>query len=346
MVKKNAHAELVLSQIRSVYPDNSIVVPIPPRPNNSGDKRVEIPVLCLGDWHVGYNYTHGPYAYNFEIASNRVTAAVDKFISTTEDRRNSAQIDELRLYLIGDMVEGESMRQGHSHEIEMPVVEQAMRYAPTMLASAIAKLMANFDRIKIVGVPGNHGRNGPYKSDAHVATNWDNVCYETTRLIVEGNAAKAEYSVCELEWDLPLQRFSQERGDIWYTIDYVFDWCNCITHGENVSGKSWGGIPFYGVERMMSRYADILADPLDFLYIGHIHVDANIPSNYREVFVNGAVESSSTFVRKELVSGSPPSQSAVFYSEDYGPISRHTFYLGERMPAGTRTMEAIAARSR
>lgn len=343
----NTRTEVMISQVRSAFGDRPVVIDIPkPPPRDRHEKRVEIPVLCLGDWHFGYLYPHGEHSFNYKIGHDRAMLAIDKFIATTDDRRNSAKIEELRLYLIGDMIEGESMRAGHSHSIEAPVITQAMEWAPKTLTTAIVKLMGSFRKIKIVAVPGNHGRNGPPRTDAHPATNWDRVCYETTRLMINNAIATAKLSpgttCCEIEWDLPSDRYAKADGDDWFAIDYVFDWCNCLIHGEDLRGKSFGGIPFYGIEKMIRRYADIVSDPIDYMYMGHIHVDASIPANFREIFVNGAIESSSTFVRKELMSGSPPSQSAVFYSEHYGPISRHKFYLSDHVSSGQRTIQALA----
>jgi hypothetical protein len=349
LLQCNTKTEIVLSQVRTAFGDRPIIVDVPKAPAKDTRKiRTEIPVFCLGDWHMGHYYPHGPYKYNLEICKARVVSAVQKFMATVEDRRNSAKIEELHLYLIGDMVEGEHMRPGHSHSVEVPLIAQAITHAPEALAGAILTLMGGFKKIKIVAVPGNHGRNGPPRSDAHPATNWDRVCFQTSRLIVEKSIDQTakKGSLCELEWDLPSDRYESAEGDDWFAIDYVFDWCNCLLHGEDLKGKSWGGIPFYGVEKMVRRYADIVSDPIDFMYMGHIHVDASIPANFREVFINGAIESSSTYVRKELMSGSWPSQSAVFYSEEYGPISRHKFYLSEQLPTGQRTVKALQRRNK
>ena len=238
------------------------------------------------------------------------------------------------------------MRQGHAHSIEGPLLKQAIFWGPEALSSMIIKLLGEFRKIKIVAVPGNHGRNGPARGDAHPATNWDRVCYQTTRHIVNNVLMGQDASrIKDIEWDLPTDRYDKQEGDDWFSVDYIFDWSNLLVHGEDIRGKGWGGIPFYGVEKMIKRYADILDDPIDFMYMGHIHVDANIPSNFREIFVNGAIESSTTYVRKQLIAGNHPSQSAVFYTQDNGPISRHTFYLdGGRTPQGQRTVRALKRR--
>lgn len=86
-------------------------------------------------------------------------------------------------------------------------------------------------------------------------------------------------------------------------------------------------------------------DPIDFMFLGHVHTDAVIPSNYRAAFVNGAIDSSSTFARKQLVSATTPSQKAVFFDAEHGPVSHHTFYLSDdHKPHGVRIASALKRR--
>jgi hypothetical protein len=347
LIKAKAATDIIVQGVYDVLAGKKFLVTVPPKPSaDRRKKQVEMPVLCIGDTHFGHYHPHGEFAYSVAIGKRRLHQAVNKFIETTNDRRTSAKIDEMRLYLIGDIIEGENMRQGHAHSIEGPLLKQAIFWGPEALSSMIIKLLGEFRKIKIVAVPGNHGRNGPARGDAHPATNWDRVCYQTTRHIVNNVLMGQDASrIKDIEWDLPTDRYDKQEGDDWFSVDYIFDWSNLLVHGEDIRGKGWGGIPFYGVEKMIKRYADILDDPIDFMYMGHIHVDANIPSNFREIFVNGAIESSTTYVRKQLIAGNHPSQSAVFYTKDNGPISRHTFYLdGGRTPQGQRTVRALKRR--
>jgi hypothetical protein len=349
LIKAKAATDIIVQGVYDVLDGQKFLVTVPPKPAaDRRKKRIEMPVLCIGDTHFGHYHPHGEFAYSVEIGKRRLHQAVNKFIETTNDRRTSAKIDEMRLYLIGDIIEGENMRQGHAHSIEGPLLKQAIFWGPEALSSMIIKLLGEFRKIKIVAVPGNHGRNGPARGDAHPATNWDRVCYQTTRHIVNNVLQGQDASrIKDIEWDLPTDRYDKQEGDDWFSVDYIFDWSNLLVHGEDIRGKGWGGIPFYGVEKMIKRYADILDDPIDFMYMGHIHVDANIPSNFREIFVNGAIESSTTYVRKQLIAGNHPSQSAVFYTADNGPISRHTFYLDDgRMPQGQRTLRALSRRKK
>lgn len=331
--------ETFITQIKAAWAERPVHIDVPPMP--ALDKRImrnEIAVLCLGDWHFGFFHPAGEYEYNLEIAAERVRIAVDKFIATVMDRRNSAVIDELRLYLIGDMVEGDIMRKGHNWEVETPVIMQAIRAADA-LAAAIVRLMAVFPKIKIVGVAGNHGRNGPPKNDSASITNWDVSCYETARLIVDSAVLKTG-SKSQLEWDLPMDRYMAKKED-WFAVDYIYDWCICILHGESNGG---GSTPYASMEKMMRKYVDILDDSIDNMIVGHVHIDASIPSNLRQLYINGALVSASVFARQKVICASRPSQLALFYSEAHGVISQHVLHVSEYKPTGQRTLEAIERR--
>jgi len=352
--KRAAGMAEILAEVRDILDGQQFVVDIPKRPaKDRRSKREEAPVLCLGDIHGGYYWPDGEHAYSVAIAKSRVHRAIDKFTATVNDRRHSAKIEEVRLYVLGDIVEGENMRPGHPHGIEGSVLKQAVFWMPELLSSVVLRLLTEFRKIRFVAVPGNHGRNGPPKTDSHPQTNWDRVAYQTTRHIVEKAILQARGRTGgvgdrrdDVVWDLPTDRDNATEGDSWFAIDYVFDWCNCLLHGEDLRGKGWGGLPFYGIERMTRRYADIVNDPIDFMFLGHVHTDATIPSNFRTVYVNGAVESSTTYARKQLVSATHPSQKAVFFAADHGPLSVHTLWLTEdRRPHGTRITRALAKRN-
>jgi hypothetical protein len=338
--KRDTGTDTLVTELKAAWLERPVNIDIPPLP--VPDKRLirsEIAVLCLGDWHVGFYHPDGEYAYNLEIAADRARLIVDKFIATVMDRRNSAVIDELHLLLIGDFVEGDIMRPGHNWEVEVPAILQALRYAPDALAAAIVRLMAVFPKIKVIGVAGNHGRNGPPKNPSAPITNWDVGCYETVRLIVEGAIAKSGIK-SQIEWDLPLDRYIAKKED-WYAIDHIYDWCICVLHGE---GSGGGATPYASMEKMMRKYVDIVADSIDHMVVGHVHIDASIPSNYRQLYINGPLVSASTFARKQVVCASRPSQLAMFYSEANGVISQHVLHATEHKPTGQRTLEAIEKR--
>lgn len=334
--KLNAYAggtAIIQETCQEILADKNFLLEFPQDQKPKAKKSLHsvTPILVIGDVHMGY-YSEGDDEYSVDTARERVNQAVDKFLAIVRDMRASANLQECRLYFIGDMVEGEMMRGSQPHHIEANVFEQAIREAPKLLSEVTLRLLAHFERIKIVAVPGNHGRNGPPKTSAHEATNWDSVCYEVTKSIVEG-ALGQHFPKRKglIEWDLPAG-----RKDAWIAFDYVEGWCHAIIHGEQMKGKGWGGIPFYGVERIVRRYSDISKHCVDHLFMGHIHRHAVIPSNYQIAMVNGAVQSSTTYAKKELASASPPCQSAVFIDKKHGWLSCHPLWLGERLPTSQR----------
>lgn len=344
LAKLSVQSTLVVDEVRDLFQGRPILVDVPPRPQNVPNAfHDEIAVLCLSDAHFGHCVTAGAEAYSVEIAKQRVLTAVDKFLATVDSRRTSANIREVRLYLLGDMVDGEMMRSDHAHEIEGSVLQQACVWAPEALTAAIMQLLAEFGSVRVVAVPGNHGRNGPKKGGAHFMTNWDIVCYETTKLMVTNAIRQNGGSRLEdVSWDLPLARYEGGSSD-WSAIDTVFGWVNLLSHGEDIgSASGYSRIPYYGVERTLHTNIDLVDEPVDYMFVGHLHAAASIPSNHRKVFVNGAICSTSRYALKECRKLSPPSQLAVFYTAEHGPISTSELYLADRMPTGVRTLLAMA----
>src|SRR5690606_34377805 len=128
---ENTRDSLVIQEVRRLMEEAGPVVISPgdiakPARDKRTKAHVEIPILCLGDIHLGYYHATGPFAYSVDIARQRVSRSVDKFLKTVASKRSYAKIEEMHLYLMGDMVEGENMRAGHGHEIEGPLIKQAI----------------------------------------------------------------------------------------------------------------------------------------------------------------------------------------------------------------------------
>ena len=172
LLRRETREDIYLNELRAILSESPPTIEIPESPEpDVRELNTEIAVLNLGDWHMGAKHDGEEYRFNLALAKERINLAIDKFIAIVRDKRASLVIEELRIYLIGDMVEGDNMRLGHGWEVECPVALQAMLHAAPALAAAIVKLSGHFRKIRICGVPGNHGRNGKPKNDSHPITN-------------------------------------------------------------------------------------------------------------------------------------------------------------------------------
>lgn len=94
--------------------------------------------------------------YTTPIAKERVNYIIDHAIEKAKER---GDVEEVVLGLFGDHIEGENVFPNHKAKIEKFVREQIKIVSSTYL-NQIQKLSDEFEHVKIVTVPGNHGSLG------------------------------------------------------------------------------------------------------------------------------------------------------------------------------------------
>lgn len=327
LVDSSTKNKLIVEAVREVYidPPNFILPsrPAPDRRNKRFHDNREIAVLHISDVHVGKRTK----SYNSTVANDRMGILVDKTIEITDTRRSFAKIDEIHIYLGGDVIEGEMIFSHQPHLIDSNVLEQALKTAPEICANAIFRLSESFSKLKVCAVPGNHGRNGGKHTTAHPKTNWDTVCYETIKTMVNGTEKFPHGDLpARIEWDLPM-----DRDVDWYTVDRVFDWGNMIIHGHEITG-GFAGYPWYGVGKKASGWKDAIEYSWDYLYLGHFHTVASAELQHRFMLANGKFDSDDQHALANFGSAGCPSQRLAFYSEEHGLISDSSIFLDKRVP--------------
>jgi len=324
---------LIVEAIREAYNDPPVITlpsrPAPDRRNGRFHDNREIAVLHVSDVHVGKQTR----SYNSDVAEERMEILVNKTVEITNTRRHWAKIDELHLYLGGDIIEGEMIFPHQAHLIDQNLFEQAVKRAPSILAKGIFMLAEEFSRIHICGVPGNHGRNGSRHSTASPSTNWDSVVYEVTRIMVNGTDKFPHGDLAKrITWDLPGDK---GRYADWFTVDKVFDWGNMIIHGHEIRG-GFAGYPWYGVGRRAAGWQDSIKTPWDYLYLGHFHTTAAAELQHRFMLANGRFDTDDQYALSNFGGGGCPSQRLAFYSEEHGLISDSHVFLDSRVPQALR----------
>jgi hypothetical protein len=321
-----AGEELVVSAVRSVWEDNPPVYlyTMPPRPSIALDhKNEEIAVVLLSDIHYGKVTP----TFNSAVCEERLMLLAEKIIHITNLRRNQATIRELHLLLGGDMLEGEDIFPHQAHLIDKNLLEQACRSGAAAYIRLIQRLLADFEEINIVCVPGNHGRNGPRHSRSHPLTNWDRVLYEILKMAFLGHDLFPRKELSN--------RVRLHHDDNFYAIDPVGDWNILVVHGDQIRGGH-AGFPFYGVGKKAWGWGDALRDydgvpeAWDYLCFGHFHTSAYGTLNLKEWFANGSIESHNTHAQENLASSGIPSQWLFYFDPEKGLINQNVVYLDSR----------------
>jgi hypothetical protein len=347
--RKLSHGEGVESLVRHCVAEHykrPLEIILPPKLKDIGRGTEQVAVAHLSDTQMGKRTA----TYDSVIGAQRCHLFAQKVAEITEIKRAGSTIKNLRLYLGGDMVEGEyGNYPSQPYDVDSPVITQAVRTCPDIFEGMIYFLLRHFDQIHVACVPGNHGRGASAKQTRHNETNWDRVCYLVLRDRILGSEERAVQpcncgskkwwkNCCGKEIR---RRVTFDIADEFWCLDRVWDWGNLIVHGDQIQG--WAGIPYYGVQKKTHGWADAMPKDWDNLLFGHFHTFASGTINYRRWFANGTTESSNTFALEALAAAGPPSQRLLFMTEKHGIVSDHQIFLeDDRAPIMQRKFKQAA----
>lgn len=325
--RRDSIEEIISKTIGEVYSDlpKLTVPPVPAKQEVKGTD-VEIAVLHYSDAQIG-KLTE---TYSTKVAEERLLKLIQKTVQITNVRRTSAKIEEIHLYLGGDIVEGEQIFDHQPHEIDSSVFEQSIKAGSEMIVRAILLLLKNFARVKVICVPGNHGRNGKYGNGGHKETNWDCVCYATVRRILLGSPSFPRKELAG--------RLIFEDKYNWYAVDRIFDWGCLVVHGDQISGGT-SGFPLNGANKKAWGWIDSIDEPWDFLFFGHFHTYASFTLNKRIVLANGTTESDNAYAQEQLAATGWPCQRLCFFNKKHGLISDNQVFLTDKRKPNKKKME-------
>lgn len=307
--EKLSNAEKIQEKIVDAFRSAAkrLPAPKPPKARKSKKHDPEDCVCLLSDTQIGqktlFAETHGISEYSFEIFQKRVKRHIDGIAKINDIHASVVPVNTLWVLLMGDMGEGETVFKGQLAHVEMDAVEQIVK-GSAEVAKMINELCGMFPEVKVLSVPGNHGRIGR-PGDAQ--GNLDNIFYHMLRLQLQNNNLSfimSESNACVVE-----------------IRNHMF----AIAHGDNIRG--WMGMPFYGAERATRRLADITDTRLDYALYAHHHQIANIPVGFTRVIFNGAYPGGSDFSVNKLVSAGYPMQKLFYVHDNIGITSESNINL-------------------
>lgn len=276
-----------------------VTVPAPDR-----RKSPEVAVAVLGDWQLA-KVTRD---YSSAVCEDRIELYGDKVLKLTDIQRADHPVEELHVFLLGDLVEGELIFPGQQHLIDASLYEQVCISGPRILGNFLRKMMANFKKVHVSAIPGNHGRvGGRASADYNPETNADRMLYRITQQLL----AHEE----RLTWDIPDGNL---RDDTWYTVAKIGNYSSMLFHG----GEGQISFNMLGINRKVSGWA-MGAIPEHFTDIdfGHYHQPTQLTINRVTVRVNGSTESSNNFAAKIVGAIGRPSQGLRFVDPRKGLVT-------------------------
>lgn len=301
---KASREELVKAVYKAAF-DAASSLTIPPVKPPKQDKRAGTPetaVVVLADWQLAKITS----TYNSRICAQRIALMADKVVELTEIQRSHHPVQECRIYLLGDIVEGEMIFPGQSHVIDSSLYDQVLVTGRRILSGFVRQMLAHFERVHVVGVIGNHGAiGGKARREYHPETNADAMLYETTRLILMGEDDKREP---RLTW--AANRLELRRR--WYAVDYIGEKGYLLFHGDQVKG-GFADFPWYGFSKKILRWANGgISEKFHYALSGHFHTPVKGLYGRVRHWGSGSPESSNEYAAERIGNQGDPCQVLLF----------------------------------
>lgn len=266
----------------------------------------EVAIAQLSDWQIG-KLTE---SYNVDACEEAIEQFADKQIRITEMQRSDHPVNDARIWLLGDMVEGEGIFPGQAHHLDKSLYYQVVVDGPRIIVNYLRRMLGVYDRLHVVGIAGNHGRiGGRSYHEMNPETNADRMLYAICRNMLEHEK--------RITWDIPLESL---EGDF-YTIDTVGEKKHLLLHGHQFRSIS-------GVEkRMMGWATGGIRDHFDYAHLGHLHTPTRLTVNRMTVWVNGSPETDNGYASEVMGASGRPCQYLFFSHPQHGITSEHCIYL-------------------
>jgi len=265
----------------------------------------EVSDMQLGS-RIDLSQTGGINSHDWATWLAKLTKWEETVAQIIRERGSVVPLEGVILSFLGDIADGHGIFASQPYELDADIYEQVI-YGARDIAQTIERLASRFPDISftIYGVGGNHGRIGR-KGEAPYRCNFDLLIYEFVRL---------PNTVC---------RFSEA----WFQLVETWGWTHLLNHGDDVRG--WGGLPFYGLARMVAKYNQVLRRPVNYTHSGHFHAEASISSAIGDVIINGAWPGGSMFSAKQLIESNVPVQLVHGITEASGIVWTRKVYLKTR----------------
>lgn len=269
-------------------------------------------VLLFSDCQIGEKIQRketGYLEYNIDVFERRLEKLYTSVLNITERHRKDCGIDNLNVFMLGDIVEGRQIYKGQSSRVTTDVVEQMFR-GQELIAGFLRSLSRYYDNIKVSCVCGNHGRVGK-KNEELTHVNWDYVIYRNLQEI--------------------LRNIGNIRIDVdkkWWKIVNVQGWKFYLEHGDRI--KKFWQIPWYGIERADNRVLKMmraLNQDYDYFVIGHHHVPFECDANRGERICNGTFSSGNPYAMRDLKVMARPTQKLFGVHREVGITFRYNVRL-------------------
>lgn len=288
-------------------------------------------LLLTGDWQVGQYTKLGPTGGVFEQTTKIAQRQVKDMwaVAETLHRLQSAakHIEELVLFDLGDMVEGDQMRPSQAAEIDAPVTRQAVDVFD-LQAWLLNQALALFPKVRFLKVPGNHDRTSSKPGNAGLGE----LGYIDSYSWLLGEMLGRMF-----ERSIDAGRLTMVNHESFYGTAIIANLRCVYEHGSSfkTSTGSYGGVPYYPIANAARGYKEML-DGADLIIFAHHHKAMLLPMNggWGWQVMNGALPPSSSWIQSNFKGYGRPMQTMLDVHHEKGVTGWHPIYLEQ--PEHTR----------
>lgn len=302
---KNKSDDLVSAVYQAVR-DDIASTKTKPIPKPKIDKRKgteEVAVAILSDWQLSKVTPD----YNSNVCEERIYRYAEKIINLTNIQRKDHPVREVRIWALGDIIEGELIFPGQSFLVDGGLYRQITVDGPRIMKNFINMMLENFEKVTFVGVIGNHGAiGGRARRDHDPETNGDRMLYRITQLMFEKEP--------RVKFVIPDGRGERH----WYAVDKVGKYKALLCHGDQFGSLS----SFYQFQKKAYGWKiGAIEEDFDDIYIGHFHTPTKMTFNTVQLRIAGSPESVNTYAAETLAAAGRPSQTLVFVHPEKGIVT-------------------------
>jgi len=280
-----------------------------PTIRNVKNSTPETAVAVFADWQMGKVTPD----YNTEVLEKRIELYTEKLIEITEIQRLHHNVDDLHVWLLGDIVEGEEVFGGQSHLIDSGLYRQVGINGPRILSKFFTTALENFKRVHVTGIIGNHGAVGGKLRKAHdPETNMDRLLYKIMELIF----AKED----RITFNIPDGK--GERN--WYSVQNIGNYSCLLIHGDQLPAPT----SYYGYFKKIMGWKDgAIPEHFDDVFMGHYHQEFKMTIGSTILRLSGSTESYNTYAQEFFSSMSRPCQHLMYIHPERGVTSEYSIWL-------------------
>jgi len=280
----------------SAGPINPVAAPTPVK----GKKTGEVALMHMTDWQGAKKTT----SYDSEVMRVRVMQYMEKAVKITEIQRADHPVKDCVIMFGGDMIEGLFNFPSQAFEIDSTLFEQYVNVS-RLCVDVVRYALTNYEKVTVVPEWGNHGRIGSKRDNVPRSDNFDRMCYELAKQLLQ-NEKRLNWQDCPED----IQRVE------------IGNYRALLIHGDEVGRNGFaspGAIVQHANRWRSGSY------PWEFrdVYIGHYHTHAEwaMANGLGSVYQTGSTESDNRYAGVNLAASATPSQRLHFVDPEKGRVT-------------------------